>query len=333
MRTMLWWTALIGLCAAQVNVAAEKVDVYVNPLEYIDTTAAMMVGQPAPSIEVSEWLGGKHQALFQPGTQYVVEFMASWCAPCRKSLPHMSDLADRYRERGVVFIAVAAAEEGDAAGLKSLVREGSIRFPIAYVEDQEVYRNWMQAGRTFGLPWVFLVNADGRIAWWGQPFFADFEPALAAMVAGDQAGLSTFQKALKAPRNASQGWAMQRDFEVARAEQDWIRALKLVDSLGSLDLQRYWWEQIEGLRIADVQLHDSAATVDRARRILASSLHNNPHALTELAEALGDESRASEQRVLLAMRAIQRASELTRGQNASVEAEKKRIQELSIRTR
>jgi len=313
--------------------AQTAVDVYANPLEYAARTEALRTGEPAPEVRVSEWIGGQPADLFQPGTAYVVEFMASWCAPCQKSLPHLSELADYYQDQSVQIIGVAAAELDGAAELSELVRvrHDSIRFPIAYVDHPQTYRNWMEAGRTFGLPWVFVVDRKGLIAWWGQPFYADFEPALAAVVAGDHAQLSKLQQSLSVPELASQGWQLAAELKSARAAEQWYRALELIEELRQVDEQRYWWEQVQALEILEERLNQPEKVLAGATKMLGSRLSDNPHAMTALSELLlanPDDRR----RLNLAMHSIGRASALTHGKNASVEEIRLRIDSLSRRT-
>ncbi len=310
-----------ALSTASTAARAAEIDVYTNPLDYQNDIELMQLGQPAPPVNAASWLVAEPNAPFQPGQVYVVEFMASWCAPCQKSLPHLSDLSDQYRGAGVQFIGVAAAEQGDDLELRQLVnaRADSIRFPIAYVEDAKVYENWMQAGRTMGLPWVFLVDRRGRIAWWGQPFYADFEPALAALVNGADDKLAELQQAVPVPEQASAGWRLARQLAQAEEEGKWTEALSLIDALRGIDLQRYWWEQVQAVRICIEELSDPEQALQRAEALLASALFNNPHALTELSEIMLT-GKPTAQRRTLAKRSIEQASKLTSGQNPEVES-------------
>jgi thiol-disulfide isomerase/thioredoxin len=47
----------------------------------------------------------------QPNTVYVLEFWATWCPPCRDSIPHLSKLQAHYKDQGVVFIGISSEEE------------------------------------------------------------------------------------------------------------------------------------------------------------------------------------------------------------------------------
>src|SRR5215472_3894927 len=49
----------------------------------------LLVGDPAPKIEVKEFIKGDEVKKFEKGKFYVVEFWATWCPPCRTSIPHL----------------------------------------------------------------------------------------------------------------------------------------------------------------------------------------------------------------------------------------------------
>src|SRR5688572_6824044 len=71
---------------------------------------ALMIGDPAPAIQVAEWVQGKPVAKFEPGSMYVVEFWATWCGPCKVAIPHLNELSKTYAGK-VQFIGVSVSEK------------------------------------------------------------------------------------------------------------------------------------------------------------------------------------------------------------------------------
>ena len=70
---------------------------------------AAQVIEVAPGLDIEEWVQGGEKTL-EKGTVYVVEFWATWCGPCRKSIPHLSKLNDEYGDDGLVIIGVSDEE-------------------------------------------------------------------------------------------------------------------------------------------------------------------------------------------------------------------------------
>src|SRR6516225_10230386 len=78
----------------------------------------LKVGDPAPKLEVKEFLKGEPVASLEKGKIYVIEFWATWCGPCRTSIPHVTELQKKHKD--VVFIGVSVWER-NAAGIKPFV--------------------------------------------------------------------------------------------------------------------------------------------------------------------------------------------------------------------
>src|SRR5688500_9275436 len=100
MRTLLAVAALAGL-AASVG-AQDKRDPPKKPAKKPEIT--LKVGDPAPPLKATKWLQGAEVTGFNPGKVYVVEFWAVWCGPCIVMMPHMSDMQEEFKDKGVTFI-------------------------------------------------------------------------------------------------------------------------------------------------------------------------------------------------------------------------------------
>ena len=75
------------------------------------------IGSPAPKIEVKEFVKGEPVKSFEQGKIYVVEFWATWCPPCRTSIPHLTEMQKKYKD--VVFIGVSVFERTGTASSHS----------------------------------------------------------------------------------------------------------------------------------------------------------------------------------------------------------------------
>ncbi len=58
----------------------------------------LAVGDDAPAIEISHWIKGTPVDKFEEGKIYVMEFWATWCGPCKASMPHISQGQEEYED-------------------------------------------------------------------------------------------------------------------------------------------------------------------------------------------------------------------------------------------
>ena len=149
------------------------------------------LGDSAPPLGVSSWVKGDRVEKFEPGKTYVVEFWATWCGPCRASIPHLTELAHRYKDKGVRFIGVDVWET-DTSKVEPFLAEMGDKMDYSVALDTVpekgkamegvMAKTWLAAAEEHGIPTAFVVK-DGKIAWIGHPMRLD-DP-LAKITAGD----------------------------------------------------------------------------------------------------------------------------------------------------
>ena len=92
------------------------------------------------------------------GQVIVVDFWASWCKPCRQSIPWLNDLRARYGARGLVIIGVNVdAERADA---EKFQRDVPIGFDVLYDPQGRLAEQF----GVQGMPSSFVFGRDGKLA-------------------------------------------------------------------------------------------------------------------------------------------------------------------------
>lgn len=117
-----------------------------------------------------------------PGKVYVVEFWATWCGPCLQSIPHLTELHEKYEDQGVVFVGVS---NEDVPTVKPFVEKmgDKMAYNVAADTVGAVINGYMSAFKQGGIPTAFIVDQQGRVVWYGHPM-ADLDKVLGQVVAG-----------------------------------------------------------------------------------------------------------------------------------------------------
>ena len=130
-------------------------------------------GPPAPELVVETFDGETIRLSELKGRVVVLNFWATWCAPCRLEMPGFQRVWEDYRDDGVVILGLST-DRGVRSEVVEWVRAREIEYPIAFATGR--------AARDFGgastLPTTLLIDKQGRIAHRVEGFYA--EPALRA---------------------------------------------------------------------------------------------------------------------------------------------------------
>jgi len=103
-------------------------------------------------------LAGKPQAMAQwRGKVLVVNYWASWCAPCIEEMPAFSRLQEKYAARGVQFVGIGI---DDVEKMQAFVRRTPVAYPLLV---GDVAGSQAPALQVRGLPTTVLIDRDGRL--------------------------------------------------------------------------------------------------------------------------------------------------------------------------
>ena len=103
-------------------------------------------------------LDGQEITLFKlKGKVILLDFWATWCVPCRESIPHLIQLYKTYRKNGLEVIGMNV-DRGDMEAVQRFIKSMDIPYPIT-ITSQDVERSY---GVT-GLPTTILIDKEGKI--------------------------------------------------------------------------------------------------------------------------------------------------------------------------
>src|SRR5512136_3060718 len=118
----------------------------------------LKVGDPAPKLQTGKWVQGDPVKQFQKDKVYIVEFWATWCGPCRVSIPHLNEVYEKFKDKGLVVIGQDVWERDEALVVPFVKKMGdkmTYRVALDLKKDEEdkgrMAETWMQAAGLNGI--------------------------------------------------------------------------------------------------------------------------------------------------------------------------------------
>ncbi len=99
---------------------------------------------------------------------YIVEFWATWCAPCKYSIPHLTELQEKYRDDGLIVIGISDETESEVRPFLEHMGD-TMAYTVAVDRGKGTKPRYMDAYGEKGIPRAFVVDVNGRVVWYGNP--------------------------------------------------------------------------------------------------------------------------------------------------------------------
>lgn len=296
----------------------------------VASSQELTFGSKAPKLELKKFIKGEEVKGFAKGKIYVVELWATWCGPCRQTIPHLTELQKKFKD--VTIIGVAVMEE-DQSAVGDFVEEMGdkmdYRVALDLVEEGaepnegKVVANWMIPAEQQGIPTAFIVNGEGKVAWIGHP--GEMEDPLSQIVEGKwdleaEAKKITEAKALERKMQATFS-RLQALFKQFSEDGDPKKLLSELEEASEALPDKAEIFKIFKFQVFALWKDGTDDAVKLGSEIIGSEQGEDPQLLNSMAQLLvdpGRETKADPKLLKLALKIALKADKLVESENPVV---------------
>jgi thiol-disulfide isomerase/thioredoxin len=160
-----------GQAAEAKKMAAEAKSVYGESLK------KLFGSEPAKDFELTSTDGRRVRLSELKGKVVMIDFWATWCAPCTKSVPTLLRLYEKYKEKGFEILYVSVDDKADFYKIAPYAKERKLLFPVLLDEGvKEKYK-------VESFPTTIFIDREGRVRFRNAGFTEDETPRLLETVA------------------------------------------------------------------------------------------------------------------------------------------------------
>jgi thiol-disulfide isomerase/thioredoxin len=282
----------------------------------------LRVGDSAPKLSDGRWVQGEPVKDFVKGNAYIVEFWATWCGPCKVSIPHLNEIYTKFKDKDLVVIGQDCWERDDKL-VEPFVKDMGEKMTYRVVMDDKSQEKkgvmaitWMDAAGRNGIPSAFLVNKQGKIAWIGHPM--ELKDSFIEEVLADKQDLAKATADYEEKRQKEDHKTeLTRQLSQGIAKKEWAQAESALKELESITPK----EQRINLDLNRIRIlmgkGDSAGASKLANELSDAGLQNLT-LQSSLGSAFGARPDATAQELELASKFAARANDIAKGKNAFI---------------
>jgi len=132
-----------------------------DPIPPHELYAKSFLNQPAPEISVEKWLSEPPD---MQGKFVLIDFWATWCGPCRQSIPHLNELSAKFKDK-LVVIGLSKEPEQKIRAMTSP--------KIDYTIASDTQGRTSHTVEIRGIPHTMLIDPTGIVRFEGMPHYLD----------------------------------------------------------------------------------------------------------------------------------------------------------------
>lgn len=127
------------------------------------------VSGPAPDFTLKSRSGENLKLSEYRGDVVMINFWASWCAPCRQEMPLLEELYKKYSDLGFTLLAVNVEEDSSKAD--DLLKEIPVTFPVLFDNTNKVSKLY----NVVAMPSTVIVDRDGNMRYLHRGYLPGYE--------------------------------------------------------------------------------------------------------------------------------------------------------------
>ncbi|HHI92485.1 MAG TPA: TlpA family protein disulfide reductase [Gammaproteobacteria bacterium] len=151
------------------NIVKNMVVLLAAGMLFSTSVQADVVGSTAPDFTLKSRSGENVKLSELRGEVVMINFWASWCAPCRQEMPLLEDIYKKYSDLGFVLLGVNVEEDSSKAA--DLLREIPVSFPILYDNTNEVTKLY----KVVAMPSTVMVDRNGTVRYLHRGYLPGYE--------------------------------------------------------------------------------------------------------------------------------------------------------------
>lgn len=199
----------------------------------------LKIGSLAPKLQTGKWIQGEPVKNFEKDKVYIVEFWATWCGPCKVSIPHLNEIYTKFKDKGLIAIGQDCWEQDESLVqpfVKSMGDKMTYRVALddkSGSEKGKMAESWMDAAGQDGIPTAFVVDQNGIIAWIGHPMELP-EKLIEEVLAGKFDVKKAAADYEMQHKNQAKVQELAAELSKAVQQKDWTEAMAKVDEIAKL---------------------------------------------------------------------------------------------------